>query len=156
VNYERYQSRPSGQAQIFSIDSAVATIGEIQNDQLIEQQFKVLEDGFSAVQIQFATFARTNQGQLRVDILDNNGILLYTEKIKQADIIDNAYRSFNFDRQAKSKNQTYKIQITAENTIPGASSTIWAAKELNSSQYFLRINGKRIPYTIVFKGFIRD
>lgn len=153
LDYSKYESRNYKSAQLFSIESPIKTVGEILTDNYVEQQFRVPEDNFSSIQVQFATFSRVNKGILKVKIFDDKGAEVHSEIIEQKDIIDNAYRNINFKKQPKSEGRIYRLQITSDKTSTGSASTIWLAKATTLSGFALYVDGVRIDNTIIFKGF---
>ncbi len=100
-------------------------IGEIA-DQKIIQTFKGADNGLSKIALKFATFKRENSGRIIVRLIDKDReILLGEQAFGPLEILDNQYLDFKFDSVRDSKNKSFSIEITAEDSSQGNAFTVW-------------------------------
>ena len=124
-------------------------IGLITDDIKIKQEFVSDSDGMTAIEIQFATYARQNDSNVFVKLTDaETDSIIFEEKIYAKNIADNAYRKFDFEKIPDSKNRKYVLHIKSDATIDNAL-TIWSGKgQFKNTTLF--IGDKQVERTLNF------
>ena len=91
-------------------------IGEITLETVIEQPFIVdNQNGFNGLQLQLATYARTNNGHLYIDIINGEDMsIIYDETIDVSKVDDNSWYSLKFDSSLNEGN--YILRIHSDGT----------------------------------------
>jgi hypothetical protein len=99
-------------------------VGVLYADNAAEQTFIPLSDGLSAISIKLATYARKNEGLLRVQVYEDNS-KIHSELVEMEKIADNSYRYFRFPTRKNSKGKTFKINLSSDSKNPANGITAW-------------------------------
>jgi len=101
-------------------------VGDIVAGMPQAQTFRATEDRLTAVATRLATWARKNQGVVRVRLeqVDPPKLVLASE-FDMAEVVDNAWRSFRFSPVADSRDRTYRLTIDAPSASQGNAITLW-------------------------------
>lgn len=129
--------------------SPVTITGEITDKTVLEQPLEITGDELKGIKLTAATYARTNAGTLKIELLEN-GTLLAESKINVADIEDNSSITMEFPKVKVHENADYKLCVTAD-SVQGQAVTLYygdkydlgkgsIAKEITEKNA-LKING---------------
>lgn len=123
-------------------------IGEITDSLIIEQSISLNTDT-EAIGLLMATYARINDGEIKIHVIDRDtGAILYDKKIRSNSIADNSSLGIAFENNQYAKNLI--ITISGVNTKPGSSPTIWMSSEA-SDFGDLSINGETVNGSLVYQ-----
>jgi hypothetical protein len=150
--YKDYKPQPQYGAAMFDIEPAKSPIGELSGSTVVEQSFIPPADGLTALKIELATYARTNSGSLTIEVLNEHRKTIFHKVVLQKTILDNAYYPIDFETQKTSKGKEYFLRLIANGSPVGKSITAWSSNSTVMKGFHLKINGKEIPSTLVFKG----
>jgi len=103
-------------------------VGEIVGEKTVVQTFKPKLNGLSAISVQLATYARENNGEVRMRLEDADGQKLAEQIVDARMVLDNVYHDFLFDPIWNSEGKTYRFIIQADKSYPGNAITAWASK----------------------------
>ena len=103
-------------------------VGEIFGEKNIVQTFKPKLNGLAVVSVQLATYARPNDGEIKLRLEDKEGNKLAEKIVNAKSISDNLYSNFRFEPIQDSMGKTYRLVIQAEKSYPGNAITAWASK----------------------------
>ncbi|HUX86910.1 MAG TPA: hypothetical protein VMW65_07900 [Chloroflexota bacterium] len=107
---------------------AGAAMGEIVVGRSIGQTFTSHRPNLDRLDLLLATYARTNPGQLDVQLSPSNGSeTAQNVTAASSAIVDNAYQSFTFAPIASSAGRTYVVRLSSTRARVGQGVTAWAA-----------------------------
>lgn len=118
-----------------------STVGELVDGTVVKQ---VIQSGepISSVQVRMATYARENEGDIRLVVRDlNNNRVLVDRLIPANRLVDNEYIELDFSGDLVAHN--IEISITASGAIPGKAATIWKSST-DQGANILTINGEAL------------
>lgn len=96
-------------------------VGQIYKDNIVEQEFKNSMDYFDEIEFMFSTYARENQGNLKVTINDINNNEISHCIVDLSSLKDNQNIKFKLNRAVEEyKNQKLKITISSDADINNA------------------------------------
>lgn len=104
-------------------------VGKITADRPILQTFVGTAESFSAFELRFATYGRTNRSTVLVALSDSDGKRIKEWQIDPGVLYDNAWYRFSFSPVANSRGNTYNILIRSEIIEPDDAVSVWHAHE---------------------------
>jgi hypothetical protein len=128
--------------------------GEIIKDIEVSQTFIPSCDGLSAVQLYFGTYYKKNSYPVIVKISDMDKDvtnMIIDDVIPPQSINDNSWFTVDFPKIEKSKDKTYRIDITSPLSKPGNAVTIWQSDKDVYPFGTEFINNKPIEKDITFR-----
>lgn len=127
-----------------------APIGEIMQSTKVEQDFSVNGNIISNIRIKTATYARKNNGNLFISLVDKGSSKeLFSENVDISTLPDNDYFTLNIkDNIEGVKGKTLALIITSDSDGKENSITLWGGKSLNNLPLY--INGQLSGNTLVF------
>jgi len=117
-------------------------IGEITKNTVIKQTFLSNKNNLCAIQIMFATFARSNLSSVSLQLYDENDVLINKETIQSGTMIDNSYLRYKFPNINDSFGKKYTLVVSSNDAAPGNAVTIWCTNG-NSFDGNLFINNQQ-------------
>jgi 2-polyprenyl-3-methyl-5-hydroxy-6-metoxy-1,4-benzoquinol methylase len=103
-------------------------VGELVAGASLRQPFRPRRDHLCAVEVQLATFGRLNTGEVVFRLEDaQSGHALVTARFDAADVVNNAFRRFEFEPIAGSRGRRYVLVLEAPDGQPGDAITAWAS-----------------------------
>ncbi|MGE0085826.1 MAG: hypothetical protein AB7S75_15565 [Desulfococcaceae bacterium] len=106
-------------------------VGFITKDVTVAQEFIPESDHMTGIEVEFATYARKNDSNVFVKLIDmEKGSVIFEKKIYAKNMADNHYRMFKFRQIPDSKNKKYLITVESDATTDNAV-TIWK----NNTEY---------------------
>lgn len=105
-------------------------VGEIYGASELRQSFRVCEEGFFAIEIMFATYARRNTGIVEIRLQQLQGAILAEWKLSAAAIIDNMWQRFSFQPLERSTDQLFELIIKAPSSAAGSAITVWRSEQM--------------------------
>ena len=127
--------------------------GEIYGDKKIGQTFKAEYDGFYAVDVLMANYARKVTGEiifhLKEEVGDSDD--LFQKKVDAAQVKDNRYFRYKFSKIEDSKGKNYYFYFEAPEAEPGNALTVWANDEDKYFEGEKIINGEPAQGDLIFK-----
>lgn len=121
-------------------------IGEINKGTEIKYDFLSKYNNMSSIKVLFATFNRKNNGNIIVDLIDENNNTVFSNKVNVENLQDNQYKLFKFSKIKDSANHKYTLEIKAQDTTMGKSPTIMITNTNNNGKTYL--NGKLVKGNI--------
>ena len=119
------------------------TIGNICEGVEVVQEFPY-QTGDVGVAVQFATYARRNNGDVTLRIIGKTTQNTYLDMTKPAsDFIDNAYMDLCYEGEIAAEDKTLQLVITSTST-GGEGLTIWTTEGDAIDGYDLTVNGESI------------
>ncbi len=107
---------------------AGAPMGEIVAGHSVGQTLVAHRPGFDRLDLLLATYARTNPGQLEVEITPADGRGPSQRlSIASASIADNQYRAFTFGPIIDSVGREFVVRLSSPDAAPGRAVTAWSA-----------------------------
>jgi uncharacterized membrane protein len=103
-------------------------IGEITGNVVVKQEFLSNDNNLCEVNIYFATFARSNSGLIKLELYEENEILINEETIDCAKMLDNSYLRYRFNKINNSRGKQYSLIIKAADAVSGNAVTIWCTE----------------------------
>ena len=104
-------------------------VGKITADRPVSQTFISAADSFSAFELRFATYGRTNRSAVRISLTDAGGTLVAEWELAPGVLYDNAWYRFSFSSVANSLGNTYNILIRSETDNPEDAVSVWHAHD---------------------------
>jgi hypothetical protein len=109
--------------------------GEIYDGICIRQSFEAKADRLVSVEIYFATYKRSNPGQIHVDVLDFRRSVVASAKIESEMLKDNSYREFGLGVELI-PGRPYELKVYTKNCRCGKSPTsMWGKKTSEGSLF---------------------
>ncbi len=103
-------------------------VGELVAGAVLRQPFRPRRDHLSAVEVQFATFGRVNTGEVILRLTEaQSGRAVVVQRFDAADVVDNAFRRFEFEPIAGSGGRRYLLSLEAPGGSAGNAVTAWAS-----------------------------
>ena len=149
INYNAHSQY--SEIPYFSNNHSDAPVGEITAGTYVVQTISV-DEALSSIDIMFATYARENEGQVKILIQGDTSGEIYAEKVINAhDINDNAYLSVELQPVVSSeKDDNLTISITSNSPL-GSAVTIWSsADDVIDGDLF--INGLQLSGDLTLKA----
>ncbi|MGJ7910809.1 DUF2142 domain-containing protein [Neobacillus sp. LXY-1] len=128
------------------------TLGELTGNMKLSQSFRVEENTFSRVQLQFGTYGRKNHGTLLFTLKEQkSGKMISRQKLSLSKLPDvkNFYIDFPPVHQAKGKG--YIVSLEGHHLQSGNTVTLWRSAKDSYKNGSLTINGKKQPGDLFFK-----
>ncbi len=126
------------QSSIFVEQSLFDThYGFLTRGRTFEQTFMAESNSINGVELMLATFARTNHGELTLELLDRSGVVITREPVKMETLNDTSYAWFDLHHAKLLKNQTYRLRLKCDSCIQDNSITWWALKPDYEAPVFL-------------------
>ncbi len=102
-----------------------------------------------------ATYKRKNHQEIifRLKYSPDDEAAIHTEKFSAADVVDNAYRSFEFPLIPDSKGKMFYFSFESPQSAPGDAITIWAKKRSHYKKGSIYINRKKTSGDLRFITF---
>ncbi len=133
------------------IQSGHATsVGEILRGTVVAQTFKAEHDQLSAVSILFATSTPQKSTEIKITLVDDQDREIASTTVNAKELRNGAYYNFSFSPIADSAGQTYKIQLTSSDGMPGSAATAWASLDNVYPDGVLTINQTQQPGDLLF------
>lgn len=121
------------------------TAGELLPGRTVSEQVVAPRNGLRAVGVRFATYARSNAGQVHIVVQDGSGVELAAETVQAARLRDNQNYVIAIPRQSNSAGRSYMVTVAATDTRQGLAPTVWIADDAAPGAKQLRIDGKNEP-----------
>jgi len=149
--------------QILEVDSrqdeSNFAIGEIIQGTEIGQTFTCDNNNLTRIDVMLATYKRKNHQDIifRLKYSPDDAVAIHTEKFSAADVVDNAYRSFEFPLIPDSNGKMFYFSFESPQSSPGDAITVWANKKNHYKQGSVYINRKKSSGDLRFVTyFIED
>lgn len=101
---------------------------ELTAERTFIQSFPAKDRYLRKVHLGLATFARQNQGKLRIEIINSTGESIVWQEKDLQDIRDNSWLSISFKPVELRTGELYAIRISSTDSRPGNAITWWASK----------------------------
>ncbi len=126
---------------------ATGIAGELLAGHSVGQTFIAQHDGLSAVDLQLATYARANPGDVVLHLRENvtNTLDLATVRVPAAAIANNAWHRFAFPPQPHSRGRAYYVELEAPSGAPGQTITAYWALQHGDPYPYGRATYDRAP-----------
>lgn len=136
-------------ALIYSNEKNEVAIPGIWNTTTISQTFTSKKSNFSAFSLRFGTYMRICDGSVTVSLYDitDEKKLIFSETIPAADIADNQFKPFHFDRIRNSKDKLYLVEVTASDVVDKPL-TLWCSNKKLSADTALYIDNTETAYEL--------
>jgi Gpi18-like mannosyltransferase len=135
-----------------AITQSEKPVGVINKNKSIKQSFIAEYDNLNSVNVQLATWARINDCEVLITLLDENSKLVVSQKIDGKTIVDNAFYKFGFKPIAHSKGKLFYIEIET-NATNGNGITAWQSSKDVYHFGKLYINKKEVDGDLCIKLF---
>jgi hypothetical protein len=101
--------------------------GELIAGTEVGQTFKFSQDGLYRVDVSVATFARSNEGKIMIELRQDseNGQVLVNQRVDVSTLPDNEYFTFTFPQIKNSGGKTFYIGLIGIDGEPGNAITVW-------------------------------
>lgn len=107
-------------------------IGELLDSSVIEQHFVAEGDELRSLRILLSTYDRTNDCEIKLEILDENAGSLYEMEIPAETVSDNAYHEIVFQEPVSTrKGEEYILRLSSPDGIPGNAVTAWRGEYMS-------------------------
>ena len=138
-----------------SQDESDFSPGEIINEIEIGQTFYCNNNNLARIKVMLATYNRENHQEVIFHLKNSPDSKedIYTEKFNASDVIDNAYRSFDFPPIPDSKRKTFYFSFESPQSKKGDAITVWASSENKYKNGTLYINGKKSKGNLRFFSY---
>ena len=127
-------------------------IGEITRGKKVIQSFIPELDNLNEISLYFATYARTNDCNLIIQIQNSSFKELARTEINANKIKDNSWVKFQFPVIKNSKDQILYLNIFSQDAKPGNAVTIYASRKKEGGFEKLYINDKIQNSTLCFQS----
>lgn len=88
--------------------------GELTKDRKFEQTFIAKSSCLNSVELNLATFARTNNSNVILEIMNNKNESVAKEKVNSRQLIDNSWAAFSFGYIPLTKGEEYRLKLTSD------------------------------------------
>lgn len=133
---------------IVDMGKQIDNIGPIENGRQVTQVFMAESDSISEINVLVGTYARVNQGEMFVEIWNENNCL-YKTMVKLQAIKDNEYLRIKLPKVSVKKGETYEIRFISNN-LGEDFITIYNSDIVTETQYAIVDNLKQ-PYSLCIK-----
>lgn len=111
-------------------DQETKIIGIINRDSTISNPFVVGLNSIDNISVIYANFSsETIEGNMLIEIYDNNSELIYLNKYDLSELNDNSKLNFDFDEKKNVLGEIFELRITIENLNENESITFYGGKE---------------------------
>lgn len=110
--------------------SGTNVIDGVEMNSVVSQEFISNKDKLCGIAVQFGTYARENEGYIRLELVDTKNNTIQRTKISKKNIIDNAYYEWYFPPIRYSSGKIYTLKIIDESTMKDNQITLY--KDNNS------------------------
>lgn len=107
-------------------DLSEIPVGEILSDYTINQEFLIQDNNIRKIGIKFATFARVNDTNIKVNIY-NGSTFISTHNIYSEEIVDNQYFFFDIPKDEFNINDMMNIEIKSLDGEIGKAVSFWSS-----------------------------
>jgi hypothetical protein len=103
--------------------------GELLPGREVGQTFVAREDGLQAIDVPVATYARANQGRLRLELRSapDTSQVLASHEVDVSTLVDNQHLSFLFPPIPDSADRSFYLALEAVGSAPGNAVTVWTS-----------------------------
>jgi hypothetical protein len=135
-----------------SQDESDFSPGEIVKGMEIGQTFYCNNDNLARIKVMLATYNRENHQDVIFHLKKSPDSEedIYTEKFNASEVIDNAYRSFDFPPIPDSKGKTFYFSLESPQSNNRDAITVWAVSENKYNMGQIYINRKKIDGDLRF------
>jgi hypothetical protein len=140
----RYAALPVG----VSVESGSRPAGELTPGRQVEQAFVSDRDGLTALAVRFATYQRSNRGDVRLTLQDDQGAVLATHSVPASRLRDNRFYAFTFEPRRQSAGRRYLLSVQVEGSSAASAPTVWIDDKATIAGGELKIDGKAEPGTL--------
>jgi hypothetical protein len=133
--------------------SGYDTVGELTDGRQVAQEFTVDDDGLRAVDVLTATYARRNEGTIRLTLADAVlETVASTRVIEAADLPDNAWVRLECPPQPRGSGR-WRLTIAATGARPGRAATLRTTAGPAADSGSLTIDDAPVERSIWFRAF---
>jgi hypothetical protein len=115
-------------------------VGEITKDVILKQTFTASYKGMLEIKILTANFARNNTCTVKLQLFDENNALLNETEVNAAELPNNEYYIYSFDKIDNSEGQLYTLVVSSPDGVSGNAATVWCTDK-SSYDGVLYVNG---------------
>lgn len=108
---------------------------------VIEQKFISSQNKLCGIAVQFGTYARENEGYIKLQLLDQSNHKIATSRVSKKNIEDNVYYEWFFPPIKRSLNHQYTLKIIDETTIENNEITLYKNNSRSQENLMLLKNG---------------
>lgn len=130
--------------------AAEVPVGEISEGTEIIQTIPI-QTNISELKLMFATYARENAGEIKIEITGQPSGTVYAQSVFDAsEMIDNSFVTVPFQQTAyRNQENLLSVRITS-NSEPGQGVTIWSSNQNAVDGASLTVNGTQMPGDLVY------
>jgi hypothetical protein len=110
-------------------DSRGVVFGELSRGRVFEQSFTARRGHLASVSLAMGTYARSNHGQMVVEVVDRQGRTLASKGVELAGLADNSWCRVPIRAKGLQTGQTYLLRATCPDAAPGHAPTWWASPD---------------------------
>lgn len=138
----------------------------IKNQTKYTQYFKCNIDDLNEIGIKFSTYMKNNKnGYIRINLYDENDLLIKSSEIKVENIKDNQFVYMGFDKIKDSINKKYKVEFFYEKYNEDITISYWETQadeenylkvndDKTNSSIQLILTGEKNDYTVLYYPII--
>ena len=126
--------------------SAFYPAGPIFSNNAWQEKVSFSKDSeISRIEILFATYARINQGNLTLSLIDEKGKVRASNVFNLSSLKDNSYFDWKFKSQKFLSGETIVISIESDATQETNGIAVYTTKKRETSSILTTLSGKEIP-----------
>lgn len=129
------------------------TIGVVLSNTVFEQTFTAQNDGLCRIDILLATYARTNNSNVTMQVFDGEKEVLMSTTVPASEIKDNSFFTLNFTPISSSKGKIFSFTLTSDTEDGGNAITSWASFNNTYEDGVLYVNGEPTEIDIAFSAY---
>lgn len=142
---KRSQARFAVMLPDVTIGQLTRTAGELLEGRRVEQEVVAPHNGLRALAVRFATYARSNSGEVHITVRDAAGAELSAHTVPAARLRDNEFYAFTIPLQVDSAGRRYVVTVFTRGSRQKAAPTVWIDGNPPPAAGQLRIDGRPEP-----------
>lgn len=130
---------------------AEGIVGEMSAGKVLTQTFLADSGNLEAISILGATYARANPGKTVLAVTTLEGVELCRDEIRNGDLIDNQFVTFNCRHRVTAQGSTLQVRIESFSTAAGSSPTFYMSLGDSYTDGALYLDNQTLGGDLVFK-----
>jgi hypothetical protein len=133
--------------------SGYATVGELIDGRVVRQTFRAVRNGLRRVDVLAAAFGRTNDGRIRLRVLDDAGVEVAGRDVPQSAFPETDWLALEFTPVPVSAGRRFTLEVAAAGASTGHAATLWGSAGEGYPDGTLTIDGRDEGRDLVFRAF---
>lgn len=129
------------------------TIGFVLSDKIFEQTFTAQNDGLCRIDIKLATYARTNNSNVILQVFNGEKEILMSTTVPASELKDNSFYALNFTPIPHSKGKAFSFTLTSDTEDAENAITSLASFNNTYEDGILYVNGDPTEIDIAFNTY---